>query len=438
MSIAEDITQLIGRTPLVRLRRVTDGAVADIVAKLEFFNPANSVKDRIGVAMLQAAEQAGLIKPDTIILEPTSGNTGIALAMVCAARGYRCVLTMPETMSLERRMLLRAYGAELILTPGADGMSGAIAKAEELAKTDQRYFVPQQFENPANPAIHRVTTAEEVWRDTDGKVDIVVAGVGTGGTITGVAQVIKERKPSARFVAVEPAASPVLSGGQKGPHPIQGIGAGFAPPVLDQDLVDEIITVGNEDALNVARRLAREEGLLVGISSGAATVAALQGGQAGGPRRRPASSRSHPATRSRDMARRGLLDLRQYPAADNAFFGAAHRRASSAASPRTGFRPRRIHLGPEVELLGLRQPKPGRYKRGSRIRPLCDAVCPTQAWKTSPSTSEITDSNWLLTAPAKRCRDANHYVDSNLWKALAVKSVTNLCLAIPCAKHAVA
>lgn len=276
MSIAEDITQLIGRTPLVRLRRVTDGAVADIVAKLEFFNPANSVKDRIGVAMLQAAEQAGLIKPDTIILEPTSGNTGIALAMVCAARGYRCVLTMPETMSLERRMLLRAYGAELILTPGADGMSGAIAKAEKLAKTDQRYFVPQQFENPANPAIHRVTTAEEVWRDTDGKVDIVVAGVGTGGTITGVAQVIKERKPSARFVAVEPAASPVLSGGQKGPHPIQGIGAGFVPPVLDQDLVDEIITVGNEDALNVARRLAREEGLLVGISSGAATVAALQ------------------------------------------------------------------------------------------------------------------------------------------------------------------
>lgn len=276
MSIAEDITQLIGRTPLVRLRRVTDGAVADIVAKLEFFNPANSVKDRIGVAMLQAAEQAGLIKPDTIILEPTSGNTGIALAMVCAARGSRCVLTMPETMSLERRMLLRAYGAELILTPGADGMSGAIAKAEELAKTDQRYIVPQQFENPANPAIHRVTTAEEVWRDTDGKVDIVVAGVGTGGTITGVAQVIKERKPSARFVAVEPAASPVLSGGQKGPHPIQGIGAGFVPPVLDQDLVDEIITVGNEDALNVARRLAREEGLLVGISSGAATVAALQ------------------------------------------------------------------------------------------------------------------------------------------------------------------
>lgn len=276
MSIAEDVTQLIGNTPLVRLRRVTEGAVADVVAKLESFNPANSVKDRIGVAMLDAAEQAGLIKPDTIILEPTSGNTGIALAMVCAARGYRCVLTMPETMSIERRMLLRAYGAELVLTPGPDGMPGAIAKAEELAKTDQRYFVPQQFENQANPAIHRATTAEEVWRDTDGKVDIFVSGIGTGGTITGVAQVIKERKPSAQFVAVEPAASPVLSGGQKGPHPIQGIGAGFIPGVLDMDLVDEVITVGNEDSLNLARRLAAEEGLLVGISSGAAVVAALQ------------------------------------------------------------------------------------------------------------------------------------------------------------------
>ncbi|ORA83251.1 cysteine synthase A [Mycobacterium malmoense] len=276
MSIAEDVTQLVGNTPLVRLRRVTEGAVADVVAKLEFFNPANSVKDRIGVAMLDAAEQAGLIKPDTIILEPTSGNTGIALAMVAAARGYRCVLTMPETMSTERRMLLRALGAELVLTPGADGMPGAIAKAEELAKSDQRYFVPQQFENPANPAIHRATTAEEVWRDTDGKVDIFVSGVGTGGTITGVAQVIKERKPSTQFIAVEPAASPVLSGGQKGPHPIQGIGAGFVPPVLELDLVDEVITVGNEDAINLARRLAREEGLLVGISSGAAAVAALQ------------------------------------------------------------------------------------------------------------------------------------------------------------------
>jgi cysteine synthase A len=276
MSIAENITQLIGRTPLVRLRRVTDGAVADVVAKLESFNPAGSVKDRIGVAMIDAAEKAGLIKPDTIILEPTSGNTGIALAMVAAARGYKCVLTMPDTMSIERRMLLRAYGAELILTPGAEGMPGAIAKAEELAKTDDRYFIPQQFENPANPAVHAVTTAEEVWHDTDGKVDIFVSGIGTGGTITGVAQVIKERKPSAQFVAVEPAASPVLSGGQKGPHPIQGIGAGFIPPVLDLGLVDEIITVENDDALNLARRLATEEGLLVGISSGAAVWAALE------------------------------------------------------------------------------------------------------------------------------------------------------------------
>ena len=276
MSIAEDVTQLVGNTPLVRLRRVTDGAGADVVAKLESFNPAGSVKDRLGVALIDAAEQAGLINPDTIILEPTSGNTGIALAQVAAARGYRLVLTMPETMSVERRKLLLAYGAELILTPGADGMPGAIAKAEELAKTDQRYFVPQQFENPANAAIHRKTTAEEVWRDTDGKIDIFVAGVGTGGTITGVAQVIKERKPSVQFVAVEPAASPVLSGGKKGPHPIQGIGAGFVPPVLDLDLVDEIVTVGNDDAVNLSRRLAREEGLLVGISSGAATVAALQ------------------------------------------------------------------------------------------------------------------------------------------------------------------
>jgi cysteine synthase len=276
MRIAEDVTQLVGNTPLVRLNRVTDGVGADVVAKLESFNPAASVKDRLGVALIEAAEAAGLITPETIILEPTSGNTGIALAQVAAARGYRLVLTMPETMSVERRKLLLAYGAELILTPGPDGMPGAIAKAEELAKSDQRYFVPQQFENPANPAIHRKTTAEEVWRDTDGKVDIFVAGVGTGGTITGVAQVIKERKPEAKFIAVEPAASPVLSGGQKGPHPIQGIGAGFVPPVLDLDLIDEIITVGNDDAINLARRLAREEGLLAGISSGAAVVAALQ------------------------------------------------------------------------------------------------------------------------------------------------------------------
>jgi cysteine synthase A len=276
MKIADDISQLIGNTPLVRLRRVTDGAVAEIVAKLESFNPAASVKDRIGVSMIDAAERDGLIRPDTIILEPTSGNTGIALAMVCAARGYRCALTMPDTMSIERRMILRAYGAELILTPGADGMPGAIARAEEMAKTDQRYFIPQQFNNPANPAIHRATTAEEIWNDTDGRVDIFVAGVGTGGTITGVGEVIKARKPSLQCVAVEPAASPVLSGGQKGPHPIQGIGAGFVPEVLDMGVVDEIIEVGNEDAIEVARRLAREEGLLVGISSGAAAWAAIQ------------------------------------------------------------------------------------------------------------------------------------------------------------------
>jgi cysteine synthase A len=276
MRIAEDVTKLTGNTPLVRLQRVTDGATAPVVAMLEFFNAGSSVKDRIGVAMIDAAERDGLIGPDTIVLEPTSGNTGIALAMVCAARGYRCLLTMPETMSRERRQLLRALGADLMLTPGPDGMPGAIAKAEELAKSDQRYFMPQQFENPANPAIHRATTAEEVWRDTDGEVDIFVAGVGTGGTISGVGEVLKERKPSVRMIAVEPAASPVLSGGPKGPHPIQGIGAGFVPDVYDAGVVDEILPVGNDDALDMARRLAREEGVLGGISSGAAVWAAVQ------------------------------------------------------------------------------------------------------------------------------------------------------------------
>jgi cysteine synthase A len=274
--IADDITQLVGGTPLVRINRLNQGLGAEILAKLEFFNPAHSVKDRLGLAMINAAEKDGLIGPDTIILEPTSGNTGIALAMVAAARGYHCAFTMPETMSRERRGLLRAYGAELILTPGPDGMAGAILKAEELAAADSRYFIPQQFENPANPAIHRATTAEEIWNDTDGQVDIFVAGVGTGGTVTGVGEVLKERKPEVQIIAVEPAASPVLSGGPKGPHPIQGIGAGFVPDVLETSVLDEIITVANDDAFNTAHRAAREEGLLVGISSGAALWAALQ------------------------------------------------------------------------------------------------------------------------------------------------------------------
>jgi len=276
MRIAQDVTELIGNTPLVRLNRVTDGADATVLAKLEFFNPASSVKDRIGVSMIAAAIEAGEIGPDTVIVEPTSGNTGIALAMVCAAKGIRCVLTMPETMSKERRMLLRAYGAELVLTPGAEGMAGAIGRAKELAAENPGYLIPQQFENPANPEIHRRTTAEEIWADTDGTVDIVVSGVGTGGTITGVGQVLKERKPSIRMVAVEPAASPVLSGGAKGPHPIQGIGAGFVPAVLDTGVYDEVVTVEAPDAMATARRAAAEEGLLVGISSGAAIWAATQ------------------------------------------------------------------------------------------------------------------------------------------------------------------
>jgi cysteine synthase A len=276
MRIANDVTELIGNTPLVRIRRLSEGAVGNLVAKLEFYNPAHSVKDRIGVSMIDAAEKAGLIREDTIVVEPTSGNTGIALAMVCAARGYRCVLTMPETMSKERRILLKAYGAELILTPGPEGMAGAIKKAEELAASDSRYFMPQQFKNPANPEIHRRTTAEEIWADTDGQADILVSGIGTGGTITGVGEVIKARKPSFQCIAVEPDASAVLSGGPKGPHPMQGIGAGFVPEILNREIYDEIIRVKNDDALETARRAAREEGLLVGISSGAALWAGVQ------------------------------------------------------------------------------------------------------------------------------------------------------------------
>jgi len=273
--IYDDITQTVGSTPLVRLNRVTRGVGATVLAKCEYFNPLSSVKDRIGLNMINAAERAGLIQPNTIILEPTSGNTGIALAFVCAARGYRLVLVMPETMSLERRTLLKALGADLILTPGAEGMSGALRKAEELAASDARYFVPQQFRNPANPEIHRLTTAEEIWRDTEGRVDFLVAGVGTGGTITGVAEAIKPRKPSFRAIAVEPVRSPVLSGGKAGPHQIQGIGAGFVPDVLRVDLIDEIIQVSDEDAVAMARRLAKEEGILTGISTGANAHAAL-------------------------------------------------------------------------------------------------------------------------------------------------------------------
>jgi len=276
MSIANSVTDLIGNTPLVRINRLNTGSGATIAAKLEFFNPAHSVKDRIGEAMITAAEKAGQIKPDTILVEPTSGNTGIALAMVAAARGYKIVLTMPETMSRERRALLRAFGAQLILTPGPDGMGGAIRKAEELAASDPRYLLLQQFNNPANPEIHRQTTAEEIWRDTDGKVDILIAGVGTGGTITGISEVLKARKPSFQAIAIEPDASPILSGGIKGPHPIQGIGAGFVPKVLNTGIYDEVIRVKNEDAFAFARRAAREEGLLVGISSGAALWAAVE------------------------------------------------------------------------------------------------------------------------------------------------------------------
>lgn len=274
--IAKDITQLVGHTPLVRLNRVSRGSRAEVVAKLEFYNPLASIKDRIGVAMIDAAEKYGGLTQGGVVIEPTSGNTGIALAFVCAARGYRLILTMPDTMSIERRGLLQALGAELVLSPGVDGMRGAIEEAERLAQKTPGAFMTQQFKNPANPKIHRETTAEEIWEDTDAKVDVLVAGVGTGGTITGTAGLLKERKPSVRAVAVEPRGSPVLSGGKPGPHKIQGIGAGFVPDILDTGLIDEVITVADEDAIEMTRRLSREEGILVGISSGAATWAALE------------------------------------------------------------------------------------------------------------------------------------------------------------------
>ncbi|MCL0078871.1 cysteine synthase A [Dehalococcoidia bacterium] len=274
--IARDSSELIGNTPLVRLNRITEGLEAEVVAKLESFNPIGSVKDRIGVSMIVDAEEKGLIDKDTVIVEPTSGNTGIALAFVCAARGYRLILTMPDTMSLERKQLLRAFGAELVLTPGAEGMKGAIRKAEQLVAENPSYFMPQQFKNPANPEIHRLTTAEEIWRDTEGRVDILVSGVGTGGTITGVAEVVKARKPGFTAIAVEPQDSPVLSGGQPGSHKIQGIGAGFVPDVLGVELIDEIIAVSNEDAFKTTRDLIQKEGILAGISSGAAAWVALK------------------------------------------------------------------------------------------------------------------------------------------------------------------
>jgi cysteine synthase len=276
MHIANNVTELVGGTPLVRLNRIAADISGTIACKLEYMNPAHSIKDRIAVAMLDAAQASGKLKPDTIVVEPTSGNTGIGLAMVCAARGYKAVFVMPDTMSQERQLLLRAYGAELVLTPGAEGMAGAVKRAEEMAAADARMLIPQQFENPANPEVHRQTTAEEIWRDTDGGVDLFVAGVGTGGTVTGVGEVLKTRKPEVRVVAVEPDASPVLSGGAKGPHVIQGIGAGFVPGVLNTGIYDEVVRVSNDDALDTARKLATLEGLLTGISSGAAVWATLQ------------------------------------------------------------------------------------------------------------------------------------------------------------------
>ncbi len=274
--IAGDITELIGNTPLVKLNKITRGASAEVVAKLEYFNPCGSIKDRIGLSMIEQAEREGMINKDTIIIEPTSGNTGIGLAFVCAVKGYKLVLTMPETMSIERRRLLVALGVEIMLTPGSEGMSGAVKKAEELVKSNKRFFMPQQFKNPANPQVHRQTTAQEIWEDTDGKVDILVAGVGTGGTITGIGEVIKKKKPSLKVIAVEPKDSPVLSGGRPGAHKIQGIGAGFIPEILNKSVIDEVSQVSNEDAIAIARRLAKEEGILAGISSGAAVFAALK------------------------------------------------------------------------------------------------------------------------------------------------------------------
>jgi len=274
--IANDVTELIGNTPLVKLNKIAKDVEAEIVGKLEFFNPCGSVKDRIGVSMITEAEKKGFLKKDSVVIEPTSGNTGISLAFVCAVKGYRLVLTMPDTMSIERRKMLEALGAEIVLTPGSEGMKGAIKKAEEIVKNNCKAFMPQQFKNPANPEIHRKTTALEIWKDTDGKVDILVSGVGTGGTITGIAEVIKKRKPSFKAIAVEPTNSPVLSGGEPGSHKIQGIGAGFVPDVLNRDIIDEIIQVTNEEAIICARRLAKEEGIFAGISSGAAVWAAIK------------------------------------------------------------------------------------------------------------------------------------------------------------------